>query len=118
MNDSSPVAFHLRKGERVRGLTGVVVTTRPGIATVVQAVEDSTWRIAAGERVYLLTNEGEGYMRMWYKGRIFSDEALDPSKFKIEREPDAVWWVKVRNSRGKIGWSRQPENFGKKDQCG
>src|SRR5688572_11341642 len=37
MNDRSPVAFRLKKGERVVGVTGVVITTRPGIATVLKS---------------------------------------------------------------------------------
>ena len=118
MRDSSAVAFRLRKGEKVRGLTGVVITTQAGIANVVKPVEDSTWRIPAGERVYLLTNQGEGYVKVWYKGRIFSDEVLNTELFRIEQQPRSVWWVKVRNSRGKVGWSRQPENFGNMDECG
>lgn len=118
MKDSAPVAFRLRKGEKVRGLTGTVITTRPGIATVVKSIEDSTWRIQAGERVYILTNQGEGYAALWYRGRVFSDEIYIPQQFRIEREARSVWWVKVRNSHGKIGWSREPENFGNKDECG
>ena len=43
---------------------------------------------------------------------------LDPDLFKVIREPKSVWWVKVRNRQGKIGWSREPENFGNIDQCG
>jgi hypothetical protein len=57
-------------------------------------------------------------MKGWTKGRFFQAEALDPDLFKVIREPKSVWWVKVRNRQGKIGWSREPENFGNIDQCG
>jgi len=32
--------------------------------------------------------------------------------------PGTVWWVKIRNARGEIGWSNQPENFDNKDRFG
>ena len=119
MSNSSPIAFRLRAGERgVRGITGVVITTQPGIAEAVKASEEGTVRLSRGDRIFLLTNLGEGIMKAWFKGRIFDAEPYDPGLFRILRHPTAVWWVKVRNSRGKIGWSRQPENFGNVDQCG
>ena len=27
-------------------------------------------------------------------------------------EPRTVWWVQVRNRRGEVGWTSQPEAFG------
>jgi hypothetical protein len=117
MRDSALVGFRLRKGERVQGVTGVVITSIPGIARVLKRIDLGGIRLATGDRVYLFTNEGEGYVKAWYKGRFFSAEVLDPELYAIERHPRSVWWVKVR-SRGKVGWSRQPENFGNIDQCG
>ncbi len=36
MNDSSPVGFRMKPGERVMGITGVVITTQPGIVRVLK----------------------------------------------------------------------------------
>ena len=112
MTDGSPIAFQLRSREEVRGLTGVVITEKAGIAEVVKSTEQNGVRLRAGDRIYLLTNLGEGFVKAWFKKRIFQAEPYDTTIFKIVRDPKAVWWVKVRNSKGKIGWSRQPDNFG------
>jgi hypothetical protein len=118
MSDSAPVAFRLRRGERVRGLTGTVITTQPGIAEALKDTVQDPVKLVAGDRIYLLTHLGEGFVKAWFKGRIFQAEALYPELFRIVRDPKAVWWVKVRNSKGKTGWSREPDSFGNKDQCG
>jgi hypothetical protein len=118
MSDSSPVAFRLAKGERVRGITGVVITSQPGIAEGLKATEQNGVRIRRGDQIYLYTNLGEGFVKGWLKGRFFQAEVLDSDLFKIVRQPRSVWWVKVRNRQGKIGWSREPEHFGNMDQCG
>jgi hypothetical protein len=118
MRDGAPVSFRVKRGERVRGLTGAVVITRPGIAEVLKPVDEGDVKLAVGDRIYLLTDQGEGYMTAWFKGRRFGAEAYLPAEYKIVRHPSSVWWVKVRNRNGKIGWSRQPENFGNKDECG
>ena len=37
---------------------------------------------------------------------------------KVLNGPVAVWWVKIRNRRGQVGWTKFPENFDNKDSCG
>jgi hypothetical protein len=118
MSDDSPIAFRLGSRDKVRGLTGTVITEKAGIAQALKSIEQDGVRLRAGDRIYLLTNLGEGFMKAWFKKRVFQAEPFDTSTFKIVRDPKSVWWVKVRNSKGKIGWSRQPENFGNMDQCG
>lgn len=118
MSESSPVAFRLAKGEKVRGITGVVITSQPGIAEALKGTEQDGVKLRRGERIYLYTNLGEGFVKGWFKGRFFQAEVLDSELFNIVRQPKSVWWVKVRNRQGKIGWSREPEHFGNMDQCG
>lgn len=118
MNERSAVAFKLKKGERVVGLTGVVVTTRPGIATVLKAEKIGNLNLKKGDTVYVLTYLGEGFNKIWHKGRIVEADTFDTSKFRFSQQPKAVWWVKVKNRRGQTGWSKQPEHFGNMDQCG
>jgi|CXWL01.1.fsa_nt_gi hypothetical protein len=118
MRDSSPVAFRLRKGERMKGLTGVVITSQPGEVRVLKQTKIGRYTAKPGDTLYLLTYQGEGFHKVWFKGRISSEETYDTALFRQISEPKAVWWVKVRNSRGQIGWSREPDNFGNKDQCG
>ncbi len=118
MRDGASIAFKLRKGEKVRGLTGAVITTQAGEVRVLKRTQIGNRMANPGDTLYILTYEGEGYSKVWYRGRISSEETYDRAVFREIRQPKSVWWVKVRNSKGKIGWSRQPENFGNKDECG
>ncbi|HUR98486.1 MAG TPA: hypothetical protein VMZ26_10515 [Pyrinomonadaceae bacterium] len=118
MKDSAPVSFRLKAGEKVQGMTGVVITTQPGIARALKNAKLGEMRIKKGEQFYVLTNLGEGFTKVWFKGRIFQGEPYDDSNFKFIREPKSIWWVKIKNRKGQIGWSREPEHFGNVDQCG
>ena len=118
MRDGSSIAFRLRKGERVRGLTGSVITSQAGEVRVLKRTKIGPFTAKPGDTLYLLTYVGEGFHRVWYRGKITEEETWDKSTFRQIREPKAVWWVKVRNSKGQIGWSREPDNFGNKDRCG
>ena len=118
MRDASPVSFRLAKGEKITGLTGTVITTRAGIVRVLKKTTLGKVKLNRGENIFLLTYLGEGFSKIWFKGRIFEEEVTDEKAFKLIRQPISVWWVKVRNRLGQTGWSRQPDNFGNKDQCG
>jgi hypothetical protein len=118
MSDSSPIAFRLKRGERVQGMTGVVITTKPGILRVLKDTTLSEKALKVGDEIFILTYLGEGFSKIWFKGSIFEGDPYDPAVYKVVQEADATWWVKVRNRAGKVGWSRQPDNFGNKDQCG
>jgi hypothetical protein len=114
----SPIAFRLARGERVRALTGVVVTTSAGEAVTLREVTIAGRRVRPGERVYVLTNLGEGYNKVWYRGRMGEAQIDDDTLYRVERRPESTWWVKVRNRRGKVGWSNQADDFGDNDSCG
>jgi hypothetical protein len=118
MSDSAPIAFRLKTDEKVLGVTGVVITTEAGIVQALKKTSIGGTSVKKGDRLYVLTNLGEGFAKVWFKARIFEGEPYDESTFKFVRKPKSVWWVKIKNRRGKIGWSRQPENFGNVDQCG
>lgn len=133
----APVAFRVNRGERVIGLTGVVVTLRLGKAVVKKATilgqGKRTARAKAGDILYLLRYEGEGYYKFWFKGKIYSDQMPDaPGIIKgtqadpdngnqyihMISEPECIWWVKVKNRRGQVGWTKQSDHFGNMDACG
>jgi hypothetical protein len=117
-NVSDSTAFTVKRGERITALTGVVITTQYGTLKVLSPAEVDGVRVKAGETLYLLTYQGEGFYKAWYKGRLLSAGDTGDGKFKITRQPKSIWWVKVRNKNGKVGWTNLPENFGNKDQCG
>ena len=118
MKDTAPVSFRLKAGEKVQGVTGVVITTQPGIVRVLKKTTLANVSLKSGDQLFLLTNLGEGFSKIWFKGRIFEGDPYDESTYKTIREGKSIWWVKVKNRKGQIGWSRQPENFGNVDQCG
>jgi hypothetical protein len=120
MNEGSSVAFRVKKGEKVRGVTGVVITTKAGILRALKntIVGDENVRVKREELLYLLTYTGEGFYQTWFKGKIYSYSFYDNKDLKQVSEPKSVWWVKIRNRKGKIGWSKLPDNFDNKDSCG
>jgi hypothetical protein len=118
MSDKAPVNFRLKVGERVLGMTGVVITTQPGVVRVLKNTKLQNTSLKRGDELLLLTNLGEGFSKIWYKGRIFEGDPYDDTIYKTVRERTSIWWVKIKNRKGQIGWTRQPENFGNMDQCG
>jgi hypothetical protein len=134
-SEKSGVAFRVKKGEHVVGLTGVVITLKPGKAIVRKATtigqDKRKIRVKPGDVLYLLHYMGEGFYKIWFNGRIYEnemptapDEVGKPAagrkqeSIEVQSEPDTVWWVKVRNRRNQVGWSKQTRNFGNMDACG
>jgi hypothetical protein len=121
------IAFRLRKGDKVRALTGVVVTTRAGRAQFSQPQDietaDGTIHIVPGQTLFLLTYEGEGYTRAWFNGRLY--RGVDTASFyngvctfnpgrctgRIIEKARSVWWIKVRNAAGRVGWTTEAAGF-------
>ncbi len=124
---NAPVAFELKQGEEVRGITGVVVTTRAGEARVFRSIEIGKKRlkVSPGEIVYILHYEGEGYWKFWLRGQIDSDQIPDIDDSAVDAEldlrivipPETSWWVKVKNTSGQVGWTDETEHFDHMDAC-
>ncbi len=130
----SGMAFRVRKGEHVTGVTGIVVTVKPGKVEVKRARsigQDRKVRVKAGDILYVLHYMGEGYFKVWFRGKTYDEELPAPpdlvsktpapredADFRVVSEPDAVWWVQVKNGRGQIGWTKQTDHFGNMDACG
>jgi hypothetical protein len=127
----APVAFTLSKGDQVRAITGVVMTLKPGRVQFRKAVDlwtvAGTLHIEPGETLYLLTYHGEGSTSAWFKGRLYDE--IDGSEFfnglcentpgtcngTIVEKPQSVWWIRLRNGNGVMGWTREPQKFDNKD---
>lgn len=120
MSDRSAVAFRIKKGEKVRGMTGVVITTVAGKAEILKdfTLESSKVKLKKGDAISLLTYLGEGWYRMWYRGKFFEDDGYAEGEINIVTQPESVWWVKIRNRKGQIGWTKSSESFDNQDQCG
>jgi hypothetical protein len=131
---AAPAAFSIRAGEKVAALGGVVITTRPGrVEFDMPADVDASGgpiRVEAGQTLYLLTSEGEGYMKAWLNGRLY--DSVDTSTFangacaggprpcvgRLVEPWQFEWWVQIRDDSGRIGWTHEPEKFDNKDALG
>jgi len=115
--DDSPVIFTVRAGEWVTGLTGVVVTSMPGRAEVRTPTTVGGRPAAPGDVVWLLTSQGEGFYKAWFKGR-FVDGINGFYDVVMTTEPASTWWVEVKDKNGRTGWTKEHRNFGHMDACG
>jgi hypothetical protein len=131
--ESAPIAFRVRKGDRVDGLTGVVITKTLGRAIVREPVTIGAGapRLDPGETVYVLNYVGEGAWKAWARGQVSPIEiagkdevcvgrerAPSPCPVQMLEEPVTEWWAKVRDREGHEGWTRHLDHFGNLDACG
>jgi hypothetical protein len=124
----SPVAFQVHEREQVQGVTGVVVTLKAGRAEVFKQTElgAKKLKVKPGDVIYILNYIGIGQWKFWFKGKVDSDFIADVNDsesdseldMRIRAHPDVEWWVKIRNSRGQVGWSGQPDHFDDMNACG
>ena len=121
----APVAFTIGRGEKVTALDGLVVVSKAGVMRVTRTFKFDEFTAPAGAVIYVLRSTGEGYAKVWYEGRLFNSEAYaesvhagnDTYPWNIESLPESVWWVRVKNTRGQIGWLRDPSAFEGMDGC-
>lgn len=126
----APVAFRVRKGETVVGVTGVVVTTVPGRTRVLKETVlgdgELRVRVRPGDGVYLIHSLGEGFWKAWVRGREIQVNEIgcmgetntpQPCGLRILSRPRTTWWVKIRKG-GREGWTREVDRFGDVDRCG
>jgi len=100
-----------KKGEKVLALTAEVHSV-PLRVTAKDDYPDAG--VKAGDMIYILHYEGEGYWTAWHDGKViqidnFSEEA---------RQLKATSWVKLKTRTGVIGWTVSYGNFGNQDACG
>ncbi len=127
-NDSSPVVSTVKPKEQVRGVTGVVVTTKAGPVKILKAQSlhrengKDEVSLQPGDIVYNLHYIGAGYDKFWFKGQTLVDQT-DIRKigktewWEVIDLPTWVWWAKVQRPNGEIGWTRELKNFQHIDKC-
>ena len=109
-----PIA-QLAEGDRVIGISGMVVTLVPGRIRMDRDLPGED--LQRGDTILTYAYRGEGYAAVWYKGRYTSD--FDISFAKL---PDGTgcggehcaatytdlgtkfWWAEVKLESGRIGW--------------
>jgi hypothetical protein len=102
-------------GEKVTGLTGVVITFRPGVIRMDRDLPEQ--HLTRGDTILTYTYKGEGFAAVWFKGIFYSEFDISFTKW-----PDGggcggahcaatytdlgkiTWWAQVRLSSGRMGW--------------
>jgi hypothetical protein len=118
-----------KTGSRVRALTGEVRTEPSRFI-----VKKPQGKYKPGDVLWVYTPVGEGFYKIWFKGRMYQEELTYMSGpfersmptceetpdcwGKLDKELRVEWWVKIKSADGWIGWTNQAENFGNKDACG
>ncbi|MBL8260149.1 MAG: hypothetical protein JNM60_10110 [Candidatus Competibacteraceae bacterium] len=115
-SDKSSIIFTAKKNDKVKGLTGVVITAEAGQARLLKPLLLNGERVKKGELVHLLTPLGKNSYKVWYRGKRVKDFS-DMSNLEVINPPKSIWWVKVKNEKGQTGWSNQPEYFDDKAVC-
>jgi hypothetical protein len=52
-----------------------------------------------------------------YKGVLLTVSMYNDELLKLS-SPESIWWVKIKNKRGQVGWTKLNENFDDMDACG
>jgi hypothetical protein len=100
----------LNRGEWIQALTGEIHSVPLKIVATRDVPEAG---IHPRDTFYVLHYEGEGYWKIWFKGKLFSAEAYDT------RSPKTEWWAQIKRNNGSTGWVRADKGaFNNQDQCG
>lgn len=113
---TSPVAFRVKKGEKVRGLEAVLHVVNPRTCTAQKSTVGylSGGRerpIPAGTTLTISYYEGEGYALTEYQNTELSVSLIDDTFKCSTGEPDETLWLKVRSKSGRVGWSKDRAKF-------
>lgn len=111
----------LAKGQVVIGITGVHITREPDVIHVFEAIPELGLR--PGDVVLRYMFLGEGYANIWANGRYvkaadltFVTEKTESGCLRdcqaaVEQDGEKEWWVEVKTSSGKVGWTKADYNF-------
>jgi len=111
----------LHRGERFTLLSGLCVVNRPDVITVTATIP--RMRLNPGDSFLRYMHRGEGWADFWAKGRWYSD--FDGSfvtnangtgcrhsyKARETKPGRRAWWLNVRLSDGRAGWTDALDNL-------
>ncbi len=130
----SAVAFRVKKGEWIQGVTGVVITHEYGKTKILKPIKAYLEKgdrhsliLKPGETVYTLHYVGEGKDLFWYRGGVYvggiaAEELTSnppPPEFGVQvlSMPKCIWWVQIKNNKGQVGWTDETKAFKHIDAC-
>lgn len=115
------MVFTLKPGEVVQAETGFVLTLACGKARAIREIKVGSRQASPGQIVCLLHYSGEGFYKVWFEGatdilQVAREEERPGDAALVElKAPKGAWWVRVRNSNGKVGWTNHSNDFGNQD---
>ena len=109
----------IEAGAVVRALTGQVRTIAGRFV-----VRKETPPYRPGDVIWVYTDLGEGYYRVWNAGEMVTQEISvapdhqNPDDWGYyDPAPVSHWWIRVRQEDGREGWTNAPESFSGTDSC-
>jgi hypothetical protein len=104
----------LASGDSVLGVTGVVITFRPGVIRMDRDLPE--YKLNRGETILTYTYRGEGFSAVWFKGQYYSEFDISFAK-RQDRQGcggadcaaayvdlgKKVWWAEVKLKSGLSG---------------
>lgn len=130
---NGPILAVLYPGDLVWGLTGDVHSIPNGKIMVTRERQTRGGKLLReGDILYPLYSMGNGLYKFWHQGDVLLDSVLDvrgmfsssearlPIESKVwgvvleevRRPSNEEWWVKVRLSDDRTGWTKRPYHFG------
>lgn len=111
----SPVLFRLAKGDKVTGVSSVLVVHKVGSCTAkegasITRLTGSDTPIPAGTKLPLYFYEGEGNVHVDFKGELAS-ACCEDVQITCEISPITDLWLQVRSQSGRAGWTNQRDAF-------
>lgn len=99
------VAYSVRKGQRLFGTNGVIVTHKPGIQRAIRDCTVGDLVLKRGDSIYDLHYVALGHFKAFYKGHVVTyDHNAAADCLKEEQKLDSSWWVEVEDEQGRKGW--------------
>ena len=125
--DSRSVVATLKVGEKVTGITGVLVVRKPDRFLVKRPIAHLS--LKAGDVILQYVEWGEGSADLWAKGVWYKsfdwgqtgedgDLVLSDENITLVEHGSSEWWVQVKTLRGKVGWVLANDNFNGMDALG
>jgi hypothetical protein len=112
---NSPVVFRLSKGEKVTGLSAIMVVHKPGACTakknasITRLVGEDT-KIPDGTKLPMYFYGGEGGVLVEFKGEVVL-ACCEDDQLVCEKNPVTDLWLQIRSESGRTGWTNQRGKF-------
>lgn len=107
-------------GEKITGITGVVITYVPGVVRLDRDLPE--FGLKRGGRILTYAYRGEGTSAVWFNGRYYSDFDLSFARGPEDSgchgngcaatyvsQGKKVWWAQVKLKSGRTGWVNMNE---------